>query len=711
MKFAAFLFILPCLLSADVFYVRSDATFGGDGSSWSSAFKFLQDALDQTVEGRGDKVFIKNGTYYPDEGLNVVEGDRTASFFIKDLVTLYGGFVGTESSTEQRNPTQSETYLSGDIASSEEMRSYHVVQTSAGSTINLDSIVICYGNSNASGAVDWYTQINNHVAAALHINYIPGIRRSSTTINVQSCIFSDNRASYGAVSLGGNWNIDNCLFENNTSTERGGVMYQGSDNANYNVTDSSFINNNCSNLNQGSIGYLGTWDIDNCYFSSNIGSLFSGGTNEVSINRSIFLNNSSQQGSIFQQGINLVYNSVFVGNAVTRAGGIAYNADCTFVNCTFLDNRGVWRESSPRGASIAYYCDISVYNCIFTYTENTFERQDMFNSMKSMTDGGTKNIISGGMDAFSSGTYQMQSANIIDVTNVFIVPEDFDGPDGVIGNDDDGLNLKEGTLAIGLGDSSYLTPKALLSDVTGRSRLNQNTLDLGAYEFVPTIPVITSIGSFYESQLGSSVVVSSVEQEYLYRTYQWYLNDTPIPAVFGGTNSSFSILGDPSSEGTWRVEVTNDAGTASAEFEYRVFSDADSDGYSDYRELNILGTNPNNADTDGDGLSDYDELETHGTQPTLVDSNSDGFGDGVIFNAGLSLSSDYSALSQDLLSRQKDLRIGSKISSVANDIATLQVVLEESEDLDSWTERQTIDLSVPLQDGETTKFFRYKMTD
>lgn len=139
--------------------------------------------------------------------------------------------------------------------------------------------------------------------------------------------------------------------------------------------------------------------------------------------------------------------------------------------------------------------------------------------------------------------------------------------------------------------------------------------------------------------------------------------------------------------------------------------DSDGDNLGDGEEVNIHLTNPNNADTDGDGLSDYDELETHGTQPTLTDSNGDGFGDGVIFNAGLSLSSDYSALSQDLLSRQKDLRIGSKISSVANDIATLQVVLQESEDLDSWTERQTIDLSVPLQNGETTKFFRYKMAD
>ena len=225
-------------------------------------------------------------------------------------------------------------------------------------------------------------------------------------------------------------------------------------------------------------------------------------------------------------------------------------------------------------------------------------------------------------------------------------------------------------------------------------------------------PVIAPLDNFYESDNSTSIDIDILTiNEVQTPSFQWYLNGYLIPAVFGGNNSSFTILGDLSSEGTWRVAVTNDAGTTSAEFEYRVFVDSDSDGYSDYRESNILGTNPNNADTDGDGLSDYDELETHSTQPTLADSNGDGFSDGVIFNSGLSLSTNYSLLSQDLLSGQKDLRVGSKISSVANDVATLQVVLEESEDLDSWTERQTIDLSVPLQDGETTKFFRYKMTD
>ena len=53
----------------------------------------------------------------------------------------------------------------------------------------------------------------------------------------------------------------------------------------------------------------------------------------------------------------------------------------------------------------------------------------------------------------------------------------------------------------------------------------------------------------------------------------------------------------------------------------------------------------------------------------------------------------------------QDLRIGAEIASVTDGEATLQIVLEESDDLTSWSHRETVDLVVPLQAGETTKFF------
>jgi uncharacterized repeat protein (TIGR02543 family) len=57
-------------------------------------------------------------------------------------------------------------------------------------------------------------------------------------------------------------------------------------------------------------------------------------------------------------------------------------------------------------------------------------------------------------------------------------------------------------------------------------------------------------------------------------------------------------------------------------------TDDDGDGYSDTDEINIHGTNPKRADSDGDGLTDPAEIQTHLTNPNIADTDNDGFLDG-----------------------------------------------------------------------------------
>ena len=87
---------------------------------------------------------------------------------------------------------------------------------------------------------------------------------------------------------------------------------------------------------------------------------------------------------------------------------------------------------------------------------------------------------------------------------------------------------------------------------------------------------LSHLESFYESTIGTSIEIDAnpVDGYPVNYTYQWNFNGFPVPSMFGGTNSVYTIDGSKSSNGTWRVEVTNDAGTTSAEFEYRVFTDA-----------------------------------------------------------------------------------------------------------------------------------------
>ena len=145
----------------------------------------------------------------------------------------------------------------------------------------------------------------------------------------------------------------------------------------------------------------------------------------------------------------------------------------------------------------------------------------------------------------------------------------------------------------------------------------------------PRIPVL-SIDSFYESFQLENITIDATPTDGFPSTYtyQWYFNGFPIPSFLDGTSPTYNIDGASSSNGTWRVEVTNDIGTTSAEFEYRVFTDGDGDGLSFYREHNILGTNPYLADSDSDGLNDYDEVNTHLTNPNVNDTDTDGLSDG-----------------------------------------------------------------------------------
>ncbi|MBD3270861.1 hypothetical protein GF376_05035, partial [Candidatus Peregrinibacteria bacterium] len=111
------------------------------------------------------------------------------------------------------------------------------------------------------------------------------------------------------------------------------------------------------------------------------------------------------------------------------------------------------------------------------------------------------------------------------------------------------------------------------------------------------------------------------------------------------------------------------------------FLDSDGDGLSDDQEINVYGTDPNDADTDdggvadgdevlkqntdplfpqddldkdGDGLSDFDELNTYGTDPNDADTDDGGVADGAeVFRGTDPLFGD-----DDLIDPRSDLEEG-----------------------------------------------------
>lgn len=192
-------------------YVNQDATGANDGTSWADAFTDLQDGL--AAAGSGDEVWVAGGTYKP-----TAIGDRTATFFVKAGVKVYGSFGGFEGGLAQRfNLASPTTILSGEVGSalSRVDNSYHVVtmEPNDGSSL-LDGFRVARGHAN--GPV-----LATQIGAGIQANSRAKIRNS---------VIEDNRSqSNGAGVYGSRLDIADSTIANNVaiSGNGGGIIETG----------------------------------------------------------------------------------------------------------------------------------------------------------------------------------------------------------------------------------------------------------------------------------------------------------------------------------------------------------------------------------------------------------------------------------------------------------------------------------------------------
>ena len=157
----------PVASAGKTIYVDADVGAGGDGASWATAFRHLQDAL--AVAEANDEIRVAQGTYMPDRSSADPDGrgDREATFQLIGGVAIYGGYAGYGvSDPDDRDVDAYETILSGDLSGDdvlpfspehlldEPTRSdncYHVVTSEMMvmfETIVLDGLTITAGHAN-----------------------------------------------------------------------------------------------------------------------------------------------------------------------------------------------------------------------------------------------------------------------------------------------------------------------------------------------------------------------------------------------------------------------------------------------------------------------------------------------------------------------------------------------------------------------------------
>ena len=135
-------------------------------------------------------------------------------------------------------------------------------------------------------------------------------------------------------------------------------------------------------------------------------------------------------------------------------------------------------------------------------------------------------------------------------------------------------------------------------------------------------------------------------------------------------------------------------------------SDTDDDGLSDGDEHLEYGTNPNLADSDADGLSDNAEITTYSTNPNLADTSGDGLYDGAVVNAGFTPTVDYRPLFYAFI---QDARLGNSFIERAGDQVRLQLQIERSDDLESWSSDNSDLIQVDLPMTGIYNFFRFSI--
>jgi hypothetical protein len=182
-------------LMAKTIYVDDNASEGGDGSSWSTAHKYLQDAL--AVAEYGDEIWVAEGTYKPDQGAGKTAGDRTASFDLVSGVGMYGGFGGTETTRDPQGDNN-QTVLSGELSSNSELWSLHIVIIDAEEgPVTIDGFKVQFGNANGSGRDD--RGVYRYKGAGIYIIDAKFLKVSNCIISLKKEIIMLKDQQYGGL--------------------------------------------------------------------------------------------------------------------------------------------------------------------------------------------------------------------------------------------------------------------------------------------------------------------------------------------------------------------------------------------------------------------------------------------------------------------------------------------------------------------------------
>ena len=302
-------------------FVKQNGT--GDCSRWDNACS-LQTAL--TSPTSSVEVWVATGVYKP----TAVGTDRSATFQLKNGKILYGGFSGSETVLDQRDPEANLTILSGDIDNNDSQKPIITDLTSVtGNTSNSYQVV-----TSASGAtLDGFTITAGYASSAGTANYGGGMYNGASDPVLVDVTFSGNWAGYGGGmfnDFGSKPSLTGVTFNHNSAAIQGGGLF--SEGASIPALVNVTFSGNSANQGGGMFNHNGSnATLTNVTFSGNMATDTGGGMlnqwySYPTLNDITFSGNSATNdgGGMYNKVSSspMMTNVTFSGNSATRGGAI-----------------------------------------------------------------------------------------------------------------------------------------------------------------------------------------------------------------------------------------------------------------------------------------------------------------------------------------------------------------------------------------------------
>lgn len=198
-------------------YVKPTATGTGDGSSWDNASgdlqKMIDELADNNVSQQAGEVWVAAGTYKPQSQL--ISGmNYSASFRMRDGISVYGGFAGNETSKQERaKGTMPWDFTNVTVLEAAYYES-KLAWTNSKWTVGSDSRHVVWF-APMSGESD-FTRITTLDGVTVQGGYAQG--------NTGLDDFLTDRGA-GVYMDGANAYLSNCIVRENYATGNGGGVY------------------------------------------------------------------------------------------------------------------------------------------------------------------------------------------------------------------------------------------------------------------------------------------------------------------------------------------------------------------------------------------------------------------------------------------------------------------------------------------------------